>query len=124
MNKALIGIGGFIIGAAAGAFASFMYLSKKFDKDLEERTASIKATYEKLSGVKTEENAEETEEKNDDDGEEDSSYEHLKKTAAVFHDTDYLFYIRQEFLTRNLLILTRRDLQRIVMGQTIFVSSG
>jgi hypothetical protein len=91
MNKALIGIGGFIIGAAAGAFASFMYLSKKFDKDLEERTASIKATYEKLSGVKTEEETEkteETEEKNDDDGEEDSSYEHLKKTAAVFHDTD------------------------------------
>lgn len=88
-GKVLFGFGCLIVGATAGAFGSYFYLSKKFDKELEERTASIKNTYEKLKVEedKKDEDEDKSEEK-DSDSEEESSYEHLKKTAKVFHDSD------------------------------------
>ena len=70
-------LGVFAVGAAAGAIGSYLYLKKRFDNEIEERTESIKNTMEKMR---------ETEEREREES--DKSLEKLKSEAAVFHEGD------------------------------------
>lgn len=70
-------IGAFAIGAAVGAIGSYIYLKRKFEKELDERVAAIKNTMDKMR---------EAEEKEREES--DNSLEKLKAEAAVFHEGD------------------------------------
>lgn len=70
-------IGAFAIGAAVGAIGSYIYLKRKFEKELDERVSAIKNTMDKMR---------EAEEKEREES--NSSLEKLKAEAAVFHEGD------------------------------------
>lgn len=67
----------FAIGAAVGAIGSYIYLNKKYEREMDKRVDAIKNTMEKMQ---------EAEEKEREES--DKSLEKLKAEAAVFHEGD------------------------------------